>query len=77
MFTCAALSIILMEGTSCIVGLRVSDTRIEDTGDMMTDIEGTDYNSISIAKALGRGIRSKRINNFNQLHACAYSVEND
>jgi hypothetical protein len=35
-----------MEGARCKVGLRVSDTRIEDA---MTDIEGTDYKSILIA----------------------------
>jgi hypothetical protein len=63
-----------MEGTRRIVGLRASDTRIED---VMTDIEGTDYKSVSIANALGRGIRTKMNNNFNQLHACAYSVEDD
>jgi hypothetical protein len=63
-----------MESTRCIVGLRVSDTRIEDA---MGDIEGTNYKSISIANALDRGIRTKMNNNFNQLHACAYSVEDD
>lgn len=63
-----------MEGTKCIVGLCVSDTKIEDA---MTDIEGTDYKSISIANAQDRGIRTKMSNNFNQLHACAYSVEDD
>lgn len=63
-----------MEGTRCIVGLCVSDTKIEDT---MTDIEGTDYKFISIANALDRGIRTKMNNNFNQLHACAYSVGDD
>jgi hypothetical protein len=62
-----------MEGTRRIVGLRVSDTRIEDTGDAMTDIEETNFKSLSIEIALGRGIIIK----MNRLHACACSVKND
>jgi hypothetical protein len=45
-----------VEGTRCIVGLRISDTRIED---VMGDIEETNYKSISIANALDQGIKAK------------------